>query len=450
MNKPRSSNNKKPKESAKGITAISVRGYKSLFDECRLEIRPLTILAGANSSGKSSVIQPLLLLKQTLEASYDPGPLLLNGPNVQFTSAEQLFSRVTEKNIIDKFTIKLTADGETFLANTFKKDPKKGIELVEMEYREGKNTTVIRADMTAQEVASAFVSAMHKLDKLIPGWEPILKMLIEPNALKIVRKRCFLKFELPQGGEAFASFPSVLFEFHIRKLIHVPGFRGNPERTYKTTASGPEFPGTFENYVASVVNYWQVSEDHRLRDLGNWLETLGLTWKVEAKPVDDTQVELHVGRLPRSARGGIRDMVSIADVGFGVSQILPVLVALLAAEPGQLVYLEQPEIHLHPRAQVALAQVLADAANRGVRVVAETHSSLLLLGVQSLVAEGKLSPDKLKLHWFKRRDDGITEVTSADLDEAGAFGNWPEDFADVALETESRYLDAAELRRGTR
>ncbi len=449
MNKPRSSNNKKPQESVKGITAISVRGYKSLFDECRLEIRPLTILAGANSSGKSSVIQPLLLLKQTLEASYDPGPLLLNGPNVQFTSADQLFSRVTEKNAIDKFTIKLTADGEIFLANTFKKDPRKGIELVEMEYREGKNTTVIRADMTAQEIASSLVSAMHNLDKLIPGWESIFKMLFEPNALKIVRKRCFLKFELPQGGEAFVSFPNVLFEYYIRKLIHVPGFRGNPERTYKTTASGPEFPGTFENYVASVVNYWQVSEDHRLKDLGNWLETLGLTWKVEAKPVDDTQVELHVGRLPHSARGGIRDMVSIADVGFGVSQTLPVLVALLTAEPGQLVYLEQPEIHLHPRAQVALAQVLADAANRGVRVIAETHSSLLLLGVQSLVAEGKISPDKIKLHWFKRRNDGVTEITSTDLDEAGAFGDWPEDFADVALETESRYLNAVELRRGT-
>ncbi|MGH7596647.1 MAG: AAA family ATPase [bacterium] len=230
----------------------------------------------------------------------------------------------------------------------------------------------------------------------------------------------------------------------------MPGLRGNPERAYKTTAIDSQFPGTFENYVASVVNHWQLTEDRRLRNLGNALETLALTWKVEAKQVDGTQVELHVGRLPHGSRSGLKDMVSIADVGFGVSQTLPVLVALLTAEAGQLVYLEQPEIHLHPRAQVALAQVLADAANRGVRVVAETHSSLLLLGVQSLVAEGKISPDKIKLHWFKRRNDGVTEVTSADLDEAGAFGDWPEDFADVALETESRYLDASDLRRGTR
>ena len=80
-------------------------------------------------------------------------------------------------------------------------------------------------------------------------------------------------------------------------------------------------------------------------------------------------------------------MVSIADVGFGVSQTLPVVVSLLAAEKGQMVYIEQPEIHLHPRAQVQLAEILADAVNQGVRVVVETHSSLLILSLQTLVAE---------------------------------------------------------------
>jgi predicted ATPase len=113
-----------------------------------------------------------------------------------------------------------------------------------------------------------------------------------------------------------------------------------------------------------------------------------------------------------------------------------------------MVYLEQPEIHLHPRAQVAMAMVLADAARRGVRVIAETHSAQLLLGIQTLVAEGKLAPELVKLHWFQRQADGTTEITSADLDERGAFGDWPEDFADVTLQAESRYLDAVESRGG--
>ncbi|MGH7596648.1 MAG: AAA family ATPase [bacterium] len=137
MNKPRSSNNKKPKESAKGITAISIRGYKSLYDECRLEIRPLTILAGANSSGKSSAMQPLLLLKQTLEASYDPGALLLNDPNVRLTSVDQLLSMVAGKRTNEEFMIRLEIDDRRYLANTFKKHPKKHIELAKMEYYDG-------------------------------------------------------------------------------------------------------------------------------------------------------------------------------------------------------------------------------------------------------------------------------------------------------------------------
>ena len=74
--------------------------------------------------------------------------------------------------------------------------------------------------------------------------------------------------------------------------------------------------------------------------------------------------------------------------------------------------------NLHPRAQVALAQVLAKAAMRGVRVVMETHSSMLLLGVQTLVAKDSLSADKVKLHWFQREKDGHTVVRSGELDEA--------------------------------
>jgi predicted ATPase len=139
-------------------------------------------------------------------------------------------------------------------------------------------------------------------------------------------------------------------------------------------------------------------------------------------------------------------LVNISDVGFGVPQCLPAVVALLAAKPGQLLYIEQPEIHLHPRAQFALAQLLAAAAERGVHVVVETHSSTLLLGVQALVAESRLAAELVKLHWFERKADGHTVVTSADLDEAGRFGDWPEDFADVALQTQKEYLDAAEKR----
>jgi predicted ATPase len=199
--------------------------------------------------------------------------------------------------------------------------------------------------------------------------------------------------------------------------------------------------------VASVIVQWQGDGGKtQLDDLAKALETMGLTWKVKAEPVDDTQVELKVGRLPHSRRGGAHDLVSIADVGFGVSQSLPVVVALLAARPGQLVYLEQPEIHLHPLAQRRLGGILRDAVKRGVIAVVETHSALLLRGVQTLIAKKELRKEDVGLHWVQRDEQGETTVRAADLDDNGAYGDWPEDFDQTELEAEKEYLDTVEAK----
>jgi predicted ATPase len=437
---------------AKGITRISVKGFKSLAEECSIEIRPLTILAGANSSGKSSIMQPLLMMKQTLEAGYDPGALLIAGPNVLFTSTQQFLSKSNGK-VSDSLRIEFDLDSSFSLTETFKKEPKKVLDITEMTYIEGEKATTLRPGMGHRALLSA-------VPWLVDVWNNFIKTQgkkIEADLeLRTYRIRCFLDigyFPIKKADDT-TNAPPILVQYMsdtfgapLRGILHISALRGNPQRTYKITAVTTQFPGKFEDYVASIVYHWQISKDACFKELGKNLEILGLTRKVGAIAVDDTQVELLVGRLPVSSINNEKDMVSIADVGFGVSQTLPTLVALLIAEPGQLVYIEQPEIHLHPKAQIAMAQILADAANRGVKVVVETHSSLLLLGIQSLVAEGKLAPEIVKLHWFKRRpNDGVTEISSADLDEAGAFGDWPEDFADVELSEQSRYMDAAELR----
>lgn len=89
---------------------MTVWGFKSIAEPQSIALRPLTLLAGANSSGKSSMMQALLLLKQTLEVSYDPGALLLNGPNVRFTSADQIFFRSHAKTgKAREFGIRLSA-----------------------------------------------------------------------------------------------------------------------------------------------------------------------------------------------------------------------------------------------------------------------------------------------------------------------------------------------------
>ncbi len=450
------------------ITKISVRGYKSIAEECSMEVRPLTILSGANSSGKSSALQPLLLLKQTLETDYDPGSLLINGPNVQFTSTEtQLLSKLGSGVRAETFCVELEIDGDQCLAEVFGSGSNKGVKLVEMSYKEGEESYTLRPNMTPKEIDSLVPSQLKGfreifMDILTDEYEAEREeeqAKEKPGFEWVVQQsKCFLNFglqpvsegerrTLPETLPLPRAKPSRSFEEHIKDVIHVPGLRGNPSRTYKTTSVGPQFPGTFNNYVASIINFWGTNQQHLLDKLGQYLETLGLTWKVEANQLDDVQVELLVGRLPHDAANGMNDMVSIADVGFGVSQTLPVLVALLAAKPGQVVYLEQPEIHLHPRAQAAMARLLAEASGRGVRVIVETHSDLLLLSLQTLIAEGELDSEIVKLHWFSRLQDGKTYVSSHNLDEQGSFGDWPEDFSEIKLEAESRYLDAVESRQ---
>jgi len=417
------------------LRAISVVGYKSLVNKQRIEIRPLTILAGANSGGKSSIMQPILLLKQTLDAPYDPGSLLLGGPNVRLTSADQMLS-IKSKSKAKEFSIGFEI-GDKKVELCFRQVPGKGLEIYSNTVTDGKTETVISMDTDLTGIKEQLL--VKRFGENLP------KKIHEEAELKVVRDRSFLVVELLNIGIPMLH-PGEELAAMISGLIHVPGLRGNPERNYKTTAVGDTFPGTFEYYVASVINHWQSSDDDRLQKLGMHLERLGLTWKVQAKQRDETQVELKVGRLPHSLRGGAQDLVSIADVGFGVSQTLPVLVALLAAKPEQLVYIEQPEIHLHPRAQRALATIFAEAAKRGVIVIVETHSALLLRGIQTLVAKDELSPNLIKLHWFERDTSGATTITSADLDNAGAFGDWPEDFDNEELASDNEYLSAAEAK----
>jgi predicted ATPase len=412
---------------ADGITRIAVEGFKSISKKQSIEIAPLTILAGANSSGKSSIMQPLLMLKQTLESTFDPGPLKIDGPNVKFTSSQQLLSkRVMEPPRLEvavdtrdlKFAVAFVPPGSDV-----------GLEVEEETYGARGSSITLSPGMSSETIQRA-----------LDSFEPHKELASRPF---VVRRN---RFYLNLHDEPHHQLRFEYLSGYIQDVIHVPGLRGNPSRTYPATAAGPHFPATFEYYVASVIKSWQSERNGKAEALNNDLKHIGLTERVVARALTEVEIDLQVSRLV----GRTDDMVSIADVGLGVSHTLPVLVALQVADEGRLVYIEQPEIHLHPRAQVKLADILANAAKRGVRVVAETHSTLLLTAIQTLVAKGELSPELVKLHWFQRdRKTGVTEVSSTDLDENGAFvqSDWPEDFDDVILKADGAYLDAVEGRQ---
>lgn len=422
-----------------GITRITVGGFKSIVQEQSIEIKSLTILAGANSSGKSSMMQPLLLLKQTLEDDYDPGALSLNGPHVKFTQVDQLLSRTQDGQPGASFHVGIETADNASLTTYLASSKNRGFEVEETIYQVGQDQYRLYLDMPDLDIHALLLSM---------GIDPIVRFQAVPApALVAAQKRCFLiPVPLFEGGlEQAVSMPGeIQVKSSIHQILHLPGWRGNPERDYRALATGSTFPGTFEQYTASIIEEWQLDDEkQKLAKLFTDLARLALTNQVVARRKNVGEIELRVNRF---LHGKKEDMISIADVGLGVSHALPVVVALQAANSGQLVYIEQPEIHLHPRAQYTMAEVLADAAKEGKRLVIETHSSILLLGIQTLVAEGKLPPELVKLHWFTQQEDGSTKIDSADLDERGAYGDWPEDFDDVALRSESRYLDAAEAR----
>ncbi len=428
------------------ICEIKVAGFKSISGEQNIGIQPLTILAGANSSGKSSMMQPLLLLKQTLEAPYDAGPVLLNGPIMKFTLADQLFSRTAKGHSSGNFVLSMRLSSGDSFQTSFRKEHKHGLGIERTEINwEGKEFSYW-PEMSHDEIVKAFLANGIDLSADFP-------QSVKEGRWEIKRDRCFIGpvwvapgtgTGVPPGTSVtIGARPGPVWEEIVPEVIYLPGLRGNPDRTYPATIAGGTFSGPFQAYTASIISEWMGENGQILNQLNGELKELELTGGVTAVRISDAQIELHVGRLRDVAPSRPENRVNIADVGLGVSQVLPVLVALHAAKPGQLVYVEQPETHLHPRAQFALARILASAANRGVRVVAETHSSHLLLGVQTEVAEARLDSEKVKLHWFKREKDGHTIVQSGDLDESGAFGDWPEDFSDVDLKTQSRYIDAA-------
>ena len=440
--------------------SIEISGFKSLKDPACVELRPLTLLAGANSSGKSSFFQPILLLKQSLEASYETAPLLLNGSHIAFTSLEQIFSSDCTKDIQDQsFTITMrkakngsflrlkdrngTHDIYTYdIRLVFKRSKQDNSELIHQTFiKDPKKNEWIEVLQENKELFLAI--KQNSKNKQIA----ILKTSLETNIIFYS-----LKNNLPR--ECFTS--DIYFNW-IRSIFHLPGFRGNQERQHsiaKVTKKGFHLSaiGPLHRYTASLLHNWQRQVEHetakaknasrKLEYVNKGLKCLGLTQRVIVKKTNAVSLELYVERIS-NAQNQAEDLVNLADVGFGVSQVLPVLVALAGAERGQMVLIEQPELHLHPKAQLAMGTLLAEAAKRGVIVVVETHSQLILRAIQTNIAQKKLSPEEVRLHWFSRDPTtGWSKITKAELLSDGSFGDWPVDFPDVFAMADLAFIDA--------
>jgi hypothetical protein len=433
-----------------GINRVSVTGFKSLATKTDLEIRPLTVLAGANSSGKSSFMQPLLLLKQTLESDVNPaGPFLLSGPYSRYTEARQFVSRpLLIGGRPRQLTFEFCFDEGMTAGMRYSAGTETGLSIEESWGSKSAKESQWR--ITTRSTPEELRAILLKFSSI-----PLMMDQVGLRVLSAVNSRFYQGVlystpadEGPRGlamelRELHYMQENLSLNSHIRRMIYVPGLRGDQNRKWLFTGISEEgiYEGPFESYVPSLIFSWILPGNRpKAHQLTAALSALDLAAGISPVRLNESELEI---RVPRARNSD--DFVNVADVGLAVSAVLPVLVALVQADPGQLVYIEQPELHLHPRAQIKLAELVAGAANRGVRVLIETHSSLLLRGILTQIAQDKIPSSRVIFHWFERNEDsGISTVHSKEPDSAGRVGDWPEDFGDVELASNNEYLDAAE------
>lgn len=436
-------------EQALKIKSLSVQGYKSLGKEIQIDLSPLTVLCGVNSSGKSSFFQPFLLLKQTQEATFNPEGILLNGPNIQIFEADKTLCEISKGERCSSLDVGFYLSNGSSIKNSYSKAEGVGLSLVKTQaIIEGQKASItkkakriVREKIFKDFFKDGTFNKFLNEDKLEPHIDTQRGFF--NLTLRVVNK---------EKGKRVGFFGGGSYDYTVNtarsflNFLHVPGIRGNPERNYKFTTAKGRYVGRFEDYTASIVYGWQTSsnalERNKVAALVELLKRLGLTTSIQAKKINDAYVSLEVGALPVAKKSKISP-INIADVGFGVSQILPILVALLTATKGQAVYIEQPELHLHPQSQSVLAEILAEFALQDKLVIIETHSSIILRKLQAMVAKKKLLPKDVSFNWFSMDSNGLSFAVKAKVDEKGRYGSWPQDFDDVYLSVESEYISAA-------
>jgi hypothetical protein len=239
-----------------------------------------------------------------------------------------------------------------------------------------------------------------------------------------------------QNAEFLAKL-QLAFEQLFGQLYYLGPLREFPQRHYAWKGSEPADMGrrgerVVDAMLAARGRKADIStgrgRGRKLRTLEEriayWLKELGLIHAFSVEPIAENS-SIYQVRVQKSASSA---QVSITDVGFGVSQILPVLVLCYYVPEGSIVLLEQPEIHLHPSVQSGLADVFIDAVkNRNIQIILESHSEHLLRRLQRRIAEESLEPKDTALY-FCEIDKGGSSLTTLDVDLLGTIRNWPEDF----------------------
>lgn len=350
------------------IHSLKLENFKC-FEEQSLQFKSLTLLSGLNSTGKSSVLQSLLLLRQSYQQDLLPETgLALNGDLVCLgTAKDALFEDAEEDSIGFTMTWSNGLEGKWCF-----------------NYNEDADVL----DLTSSEVTSEIYQSN----------------LFNDNFHYLQAERI--------GPRAYLEMSD--FQVRIHKQIGTRGeYTAHFLALYKSDSISDSLkhPSEESSQLGFQVQAWmgEVSPGTRITINNNpQLDLINLQYSYD---------------LSNQRRA--------TNVGFGISYVLPIIVAVLSSKPRTLILIENPEAHLHPQGQAKMGELLALVASCGVQIVIETHSDHVLNGIRLAVHGGKLKPQDVQLHFFQKDQQGQIEIISPRMDRNGRIDKWPDDFFDT-------------------
>lgn len=378
------------------LTQLDLRFFKC-FDLLRLPLAPLTLLTGFNASGKSSILQALVLLHQTMREHEWSTRLALNGAGVRLGAMPDVVDSASGRN---SFEIALEYDASVY-------------------------EWAFRGDRQDRSMVVQSVSLnSHKVEQPQELRYLLLPLWTQPQ-----------KRHDPLDKDEKMSVESMIH--HLRNLTYITAERIAPQEVY--ALEDPHVVSTVGPQGEHAVSVLHWGRDESVP------EELALP---EAPPLRLRQIEermrtffpgcrLDIQQVPRAnaLTLGLRtsdatEFHSPVHTGFGLTQTLPIVVSALSAAQGDIILIENPEVHLHPAGQALMGQFMADVARAGIQVLVETHSDHVLNGVRRAVKEDRLAASQVAIHFFRSRSTELPQVQSPALDKDGNIDDWPEGFFD--------------------
>ncbi|MCS6805949.1 MAG: DUF3696 domain-containing protein [Acidobacteriota bacterium] len=435
------------------LTKLRIVNFKCLADTGELEIRPLTFLVGPNSSGKSSLFQALLALRQTVDSADIENPLAANDGWVKLGGYSDFVHRhETNRRLefyLDFFwllpeelqklfpTWRVTSQSDFRLRVAFHYDP----QTTQVKLAEGE-LSVARPAQFSQRVRLQDVPEAH--------YECQLKWPQDGDEkewrFETVQPIKFYGFavspqQVQEGmlGLLYSQILSLALQNELQNLLYIGPLREYPQRVYVTSGQVPQHVGTRGERAVEVL--WAAHRTERLsqllRRVQDWVKEFGIASGLKLNRLGKTN---HYTVVLIDPNTGLE--VNLSDVGFGASQLVPIIVGCLYAPLGCLLLIEQPEIHLHPKAQAQLGDLFIEATQqKDRRVIIETHSEHILARVRRRIAEGKIGREDVAIYYFQPTPRG-SQVREIMLNKYGQYEDFPEGFFEEDFEEAFAHLQA--------